>query len=356
MDWLQRMNDVVAYIEKNLQETIGYDTLSRMAGCSVYEFFRIFSFMTGVPLGEYIRRRRLSQAVFDIQNGDDRVIDIALKWGYESPTSFAKAFKELHGTTPSAARKTGVTFKTYPPLSFKLTIQGVNEMTFKIEKKEAFYIKGQTVTAAAEDMEKFALPSLWSVRPEEVTATSEASDKFSFMYFDSQKPGTYERETPNGNFVIDVKTDGTTVITFTDKDGEVETETIAKHTDNETKILSYFADGDNPKEKEVSHCLSAFDFSAQNDKVKMFIGTEAPCSEADSVYEKKIPAATWAVFSFVGKPTTESVSKTYARILTEWFPTSGYKRDEAIPHLEKIPLENMSENEPWEVWIPVLVK
>ena len=79
MDWLKGMNNVIEYIEENLTQQIKYESLSKIVGCSVYEFSRIFSFMAGMSVSEYIRRRRLSQAVFDIQNGKDKIIDIALK-------------------------------------------------------------------------------------------------------------------------------------------------------------------------------------------------------------------------------------------------------------------------------------
>ena len=158
MDWLKGMNSVIEHIEENLTESIRYESLSRIVGCSVYEFSRIFSFMTGMSISEYIRRRRLSQAVFDIQNRDDKIIDIALKYCYESPTTFTRAFKELHGTTPLSARKTGVTLKTYPSISFVLTIRGVNEMNFRIEKKESFQIMG--LSGYVEEVTK-GLPPLW---------------------------------------------------------------------------------------------------------------------------------------------------------------------------------------------------
>ena len=79
MDWLNGMNDVLEFIEDNLSQPIQYESLSKIVGCSVYEFSRIFSFMAGMPVSEYIRRRRLSQAVFDIQNGSEKIIDIALQ-------------------------------------------------------------------------------------------------------------------------------------------------------------------------------------------------------------------------------------------------------------------------------------
>lgn len=150
MDWLKGMNRVIAYIEENLAQPIQYESLARIVGCSVYEFSRIFSFMAGMSVSEYIRCRRLSQAVFDIQNGNEKIIDIALKYCYESPTAFTRAFKELHGTTPLGARKTNVSLKTYPPITFVLTIKGVNAMNFRIEEKGSFQIAG---LAGYENME-----------------------------------------------------------------------------------------------------------------------------------------------------------------------------------------------------------
>ena len=149
MDWLKGMNDVLEFIEDNLSQPIQYESLSKIVGCSVYEFSRIFSFMAGMPISEYIRRRRLSQAVFDIQNGSEKIIDIALKYGYESPTAFTRAFKELHGTTPMSARRQGVALKNYPPISFVLTIKGVEQMKFRIEKRECFQIMGLSAMIAA---------------------------------------------------------------------------------------------------------------------------------------------------------------------------------------------------------------
>ena len=149
MDWLKGMNDVLEFIEDNLSQPIRYESLSKIVGCSVYEFSRIFSFMAGMPGSEYIRRRRLSQAVFDIQSGNEKMIDIAIKYGYESPTAFTRAFKEPHGTTPMSARRLGVVLKTYPPISFVLTIKGVEQMKFRIEKKKAFRLWDYPVTKAA---------------------------------------------------------------------------------------------------------------------------------------------------------------------------------------------------------------
>ena len=160
MDWLKGMNNVIKHIEENLTQPIKYESLAQIVGCSVYEFSRIFSFMAGMSVSEYIRRRRLSQAVFDIQNGGEKIIDIALKYCYESPTSFARAFKELHGTTPTSARKPSVPLKTYPKIAFALTIKGESEMNFRIEKKESFQIMGLSGYVSEEVIED--LTPLWT--------------------------------------------------------------------------------------------------------------------------------------------------------------------------------------------------
>ena len=142
MDWIERLNKAVEYIEENLTNDIEIETLAKTAYCSVYEFSRVFSFAANITVSEYIRRRRLSQAVFDIQNGRESIVDISLKYGYESQATFTRAFKELHGQTPAAVRNHGILLKTYPKITFKLIIRGVTEMDFRIEKKESFKIIG----------------------------------------------------------------------------------------------------------------------------------------------------------------------------------------------------------------------
>ena len=97
LDWVKQLNIAIRYIEDHLTGTIEYDELAKMLCCSTYQFQRMFAFMNNVPLSEYIRRRKLSLAVADIQKGE-RVIDVALKYGYSSPTAFSRAFQCLHAT------------------------------------------------------------------------------------------------------------------------------------------------------------------------------------------------------------------------------------------------------------------
>lgn len=142
MDSLKRMNEALDYIEKNLTDDIDIKEVARLALCSEYHFQRMFSFLAGISLSEYIRRRRLTLAAFELNNSNAKVIDIAIKYGYSSADSFTRAFQNLHGITPSEARVKGQSLKAYPRMTFQLTIKGGNEMNYRIVEKEAFSIVG----------------------------------------------------------------------------------------------------------------------------------------------------------------------------------------------------------------------
>ena len=142
MDWLDRMNRALDYIEANLAGDISYDAMARLACCSPYHFQRMFPFVTGVSLSEYIRRRRLTLAAFELQTGGVKVIDVAVKYGYNSPEAFTRAFKELHGVTPVSARDMGVSLKAYPRMTFQISVKGDREMNYRIEQRDAFEVFG----------------------------------------------------------------------------------------------------------------------------------------------------------------------------------------------------------------------
>ncbi|MCM3576307.1 AraC family transcriptional regulator [Mesobacillus subterraneus] len=142
MDSLQSMNQAMKYIEENLTDQIDVREVARRAYCSEYHFKRMFSFLAGVSLSEYIRRRKLTLAAFDLKDSHMKVIDVAMKYGYTSPDSFARAFQAMHGIIPSEARNHGHSLKAYPPMTFQLTIKGGSEMNYRIVKKEAFSIVG----------------------------------------------------------------------------------------------------------------------------------------------------------------------------------------------------------------------
>ena len=142
MDWLTKMNTAIDYIENNLADEIDFNVVASKACCSSYNFQRMFSFITDLALAEYIRRRRLTQAAFELQNSDTKIINVAFKYGYDSSTSFARAFKSLHGITPTQAKQLGVKLKACPRISFQISIKGEKEMDYRIETKEAFDVFG----------------------------------------------------------------------------------------------------------------------------------------------------------------------------------------------------------------------
>jgi len=142
MDFLRRMTEVIDYIEAHITEDIDYTDVAKIVCCGVYQFGRIFSYVIGVSLAEYIRNRRLSLAALELQTGNARVLDTALKYGYNSPESFARAFREMHGMSPKEAK--GTTLKMYPRITFQIHIKGAVEMDYRIEEKGTIKCVGKT--------------------------------------------------------------------------------------------------------------------------------------------------------------------------------------------------------------------
>ena len=162
MEWIERLNEAINYLEEHITEEIDYEQVSKTACCSSYHFQRMFLYLANVPLSEYIRRRKMSLAAVDLQSGNEKIIDIAMKYGYASPTAFNRAFQSVHGIAPSLAKEQGASLKSFPPISFKMTVKGVEEMNFRIEKKDAFRIVG-VVEPLHKEMEKNfeIVPKMW---------------------------------------------------------------------------------------------------------------------------------------------------------------------------------------------------
>ena len=163
MEWLEHFSNAIEYIESHLDKEISYDEIAKYACCSTYYFQRIFSYIAGIPVSEYIRRRRMTQAGFDLQRKEVKVLDIALKYGYNSPTSFNRAFQSVHGITPTAAKEIGCKLNSYPAMRFSIKVTGGNAMSYYIEEKEAMRIVGVR-TNLTEDMEENQkkIPLFWN--------------------------------------------------------------------------------------------------------------------------------------------------------------------------------------------------
>ncbi len=160
MDWIQNLNKAIRYIESNITENIDSTDISKHVFCSNFHFQRVFSLLTGITLGEYIRFRRLSLAGSELMQKDSKVIDVSMKYGYESPESFTKAFARFHGITPSSAKKEGAQLRYFAPITIKISLEGGSFMDYRIEKKEAFDILAKTATFTQETSTQ-EVPKYW---------------------------------------------------------------------------------------------------------------------------------------------------------------------------------------------------
>lgn len=268
MEWLIKMNNALKYIEDNLLNDIDYEKVAAVACTSVYNFQRMFSFITEVPLSEYIRRRRLTLAAFELQNSDIKIIDLALKYGYESPEAFARAFQNIHGVTPTSARSMGVNLKAYPRLTFHISIKGDVEMNYRIEQKEAFEIFGvEKIFTTEDNLNLKEIPKFWQ----------------------------------------DAMTDGT-VDKIIEATGETGDYKIGPYPVN--AVCDYRSTGG-----------TTFPY--------MLCALKTSKSNTDGFTVIDVPEATWAIFTSEDykeedvSSVTQSLSR---RIYSEWLPTASYKK------------------------------
>ncbi len=263
MDWVKQLNESISYIEENLDGKISYETISKIAMCSVYNFQRMFSYIADTPLSEYIRNRRLTMAAFDLLNSDLRIIDISAKYGYESQDAFSRAFRNFHGVLPSAVRNDTVQLRSCPRLSFQITVKGENHMNYQIEQWPAFKVMGvfcRVSTAKAFEI----VPTLWEK---------------------AWKDGTMQRFFEN----------------FPDN--------------RPAGILGIATGGQKGHEEEMDYIIGVTNYVDAPDC------THVPVLEG--MKEVGYPAATWAVFEANGK-LPDAVQNIYKQFYTEWLPNSGY--------------------------------
>lgn len=183
MEWLDHLNTSIAYVEENLTGKIELERAAQLAQCSSYHYQRMFSYIADVTLGEYIRRRKMSLAGVDLQRGE-KVVDVAGKYGYDSPTSFNRVFKSIHGMTPKEAKQSDAKLTSYPMLTFKLTVKGVQAMEYQLIDKDAFQVTGFGLKLA-QDMEaaQKRIPEFWN----EVSSSGQLEQLIPHM--DQNNPG-----------------------------------------------------------------------------------------------------------------------------------------------------------------------
>lgn len=206
MGWMETIGDAVQYIEQHITEEISADEIARQVNVSPFYFQKGFAMLCGFTLGEYIRNRRLALAGNEIATGEEKVIDIALKYGYDSPDSFTKAFTRFHGVTPAKARRDSVMLKSFAPLKISFLLEGGYLMDYKIEKKEAFTVIARAKTFPYEGAKEL-VPRFWQEHIKNGGAKTVmgmfginideemGGNTFEYLIADLCEP---EREAPNG--------------------------------------------------------------------------------------------------------------------------------------------------------------
>lgn len=162
MEWLIRMKDALDLIEANIEERLDIETIAKAAYSSPFHFQRMFNMVTGFTLADYVRKRRLTLAAQELAVSSAKVIDVAVKYGYETPEAFSKAFRKLHGITPSAAREPGVQLKAFPRISFHLSLKGDKDMDYRIVDRDGFTVVGKSIPVSMRDGENNQrIPQFW---------------------------------------------------------------------------------------------------------------------------------------------------------------------------------------------------
>lgn len=162
MQWLERMAEALDFIEDHLTEAIPMEVVARQAYCWSFHFQRTFHMITGCTVAEYIRQRRLTRAAHDLTSTSLSVLEIAQKYRYESPESFTKAFRRVHGITPTDARRVGAPLTACSRMVFHLSLKGDQEMEYRIEERHAFTVTGKMIRTTERDGENLrVIPGFW---------------------------------------------------------------------------------------------------------------------------------------------------------------------------------------------------
>lgn len=295
MSFMSDFESAIEYIEENLMTDLDINLVAQKAKCSSYHFQRLFSSLVDVSLSEYIRRRRITLAAIELQNSDTKIIDIALKYGYDSHSSFTRAFQTIQNITPSKARVEGAILKSYPPLTFQFILKGVEAMEYQIVEKQSYKVFGMDV----------------------VQTDGQTVEQY-LEYAD--------RVIENGSH------DATNIAAgFTGLAQEM----IAKDEWDMSKI----------------NLLHAITFWDEDGNRKMMYGWELPetgVNEQFTVLE--IPQTSWVVVTAQLDEDRACVSRCYKYLYVNWFPSSGFEQAAGCPIIEKYDERTV------ELWMPIVKK
>ena len=217
MEWMEGLQAALDYIEAHLTDEIRAEDVAAQAYVSSFHFQRIFSALCGLPLGEYVRRRRLTLAGEELSRGGVKVIDAALKYGYDSPDSFARAFARFHGISPSAARERGARLNAFAPMKIRVILEGGSMLEYRIVEKAAFTVMGVSRRFTADSAYR-EIPDFWSEHMESPLAgevcgmfglcLDNEPDSFEYLIADNYIPwkevpaGCVTRTIPAGTWAV----------------------------------------------------------------------------------------------------------------------------------------------------------
>lgn len=160
MEWMKIIGNAISYIERHITDELSVQAIAAEVNVSPFYFQKGFAILCGFTVSEYVRSRRLALAGNDLATTDERVIEIAMRYGYDSPDSFTKAFTRFHGVTPVSVRKDGALLKSFAPLKIRFSLEGGYLMDYKIVKKEAFTVIANARTFSYEGA-KETVPKFW---------------------------------------------------------------------------------------------------------------------------------------------------------------------------------------------------
>lgn len=282
---LANLNQAMDYIEEHLTEEVSFDELAKKTGISVYHFKRTFSFIAGMSLAEYIKKRRLAEANLALLAGE-KVTDVAFKYGYQSIEGFSRAFRDWTGQAPSEVMKTQIQ-KTFPKFSFYIDIKGGQSMDVKLIEKPAFQIVGvsQKVPLQYQGENQAIMELAQRITPQQ---------RAEMHTFDD----VYPHQVVNASFD--------------------------------------FQEGRTTEGGEMTHMIG---FATLQENTY------------EDLEQLSVPAHTWAVFPNEG-PFSQTLQETWARIFSEWLPSSGYQVV-AAPEISFTQYQGPAEAKYSEIWLAV---
>ncbi|MER7896233.1 AraC family transcriptional regulator [Streptomyces sp. NPDC096046] len=286
---LDRLNQAMDRIEQNLDGTVDAADLARTAYTSEYHLRRMFSALAGMPLSEYIRRRRLTVAGAEVLSGDATLLEIAVRYGYGSGEAFARAFRAMHGVGPGEARRTGAALVSQPRLTFHLTLEGSRSMHYRVIDRPAFTVTG----------------------------------------FKTRIPLVHSG--PNR-----------AIIDFVRGLDKPAVEHLGKLSDQEPRGVVAVCDDLDPSRAE----------GTELDYYHAVITSGlAPAPAPEGTTTLPVPPGTWAVFTTSG-PAPEAVQELWRDVFTEWFPSNPY-RTRPGPEILRTALSDDGTKADAELWLPV---